>query len=305
MKNTNLKEIFDEVKAVICKYNYYIYTTNKIFCITNNEKKIPHLMGLQYIGRPGAFEGERGAYLIKSGKLQYDSINKLVAKYYKKVVKQKSIEAMVYNKIDNITQIKKMFSSESDLYLYDVDANPYSELKTDYLLVNHQSEIVLQLGLIRSNGRKVEKYHCNSFLVDYKSNNDYDIYFRNLTQKYTIQKIIRENKFSQRREIIYRSEKASERELQGIRRMLDNNDILADDKLVDEIYNINTMFGKFHTFDELINIENLRIYSLHLSHVCDIIFKYECVSTVPLLSLWRLRPGLGLRRIFIFKRRIL
>ena len=85
---------------------------------------------------------------------------------------------MVNGKIDNLHRIEDMLSTYSDLYLYDVAANPELELKTDYLLVNHQEEMVLQLGLVKSNKKKVQEYHCNSFMVDYKKNDDYNLHYR-------------------------------------------------------------------------------------------------------------------------------
>lgn len=46
-----------------------------------------------------------------------------------------------------------MLSTYSELYLYDVATNPELELKTDYLLVNHLEEMVLQLGMVKSDNR--------------------------------------------------------------------------------------------------------------------------------------------------------
>ena len=135
MKDTRLLNKFNEIKKILCKYDYYIHTPKKIMHLTNGELKIPHLMGLQYIAKPGMFEGDRGVYMIKSGRLQYDSIDKLIRKYYKRKEKQESVLAMVHGKIDNLPRVNDMFSTESVLYLYDITENPDSELKTDYLLV--------------------------------------------------------------------------------------------------------------------------------------------------------------------------
>lgn len=90
--------------------------------------------------------------------------------------------AMVNGKIDNLYRIEDMLSTYSELYLYDVTANPDSELKTDYLLVNQLDDRVLQLGMVKADKKKVQEYHCNSFRVDYKQNDDYDLHYRNLTQ---------------------------------------------------------------------------------------------------------------------------
>lgn len=38
---------------------------NRIIHVTNSENMIPHLMGMQYIGKPDMFTGDRGAYMIK------------------------------------------------------------------------------------------------------------------------------------------------------------------------------------------------------------------------------------------------
>lgn len=48
----SLIDIFQKTKEVLCKYDYYIYTQKRVLHLTNSELKIPHLMGLQYIGRP-------------------------------------------------------------------------------------------------------------------------------------------------------------------------------------------------------------------------------------------------------------
>ena len=97
-------------------------------------------MGLQYIAKEGMFEGDRGGYMIKFGRLRYDSIEKLIRKYYKRTEKQESMAAMVYGKINNLPRISEMLRTESVLYLYDITANPELQLKTDYLLVNQQQD---------------------------------------------------------------------------------------------------------------------------------------------------------------------
>lgn len=148
MKDTRLLDIFNEAKQILCRYDYYIHIPKKILHLTNGELKIPHLMGLQYIAKKGMFEGDRGVYMIKSGRLRYDSIEKLIRKYYKRAEKQESMAAMVYGKINNLPRISEMLRTESVLYLYDITANPELQLKTDYLLVNQQRGVVLQLGII-------------------------------------------------------------------------------------------------------------------------------------------------------------
>ncbi len=46
----------------------------------------------------------------------------------------------------------------------------------------------MQLGMVKADKKKVQEYHCNSFMVDYKENDDYDLHYRNLTQRYEISK---------------------------------------------------------------------------------------------------------------------
>ncbi len=258
MKDTRLLDRFNEAKQILCRYDYYIHTPKKILHLTNTELKIPHLMGLQYIAGEGMFEGDRGAYMIKSGRLRYDSIKKLVCRYYKREEKQESMAAMVYGKIDNLPRIKEMLETESVLYLYDITANPGLKLKTDYLLVNKQTDAVLQLGLVKAVNSKEPLYHCNSFMVDYKKNKDYDLHYRNLTHCYEISKIIREDKQSKERETIYLSEQAQLRERSGIIKMFAAAGKEMDEDLLKMVQRLNVKFGEYHTFDMLSDTVQLR-----------------------------------------------
>lgn len=63
-----LLDIFQNTKEVLCQYDYYIYTTKQVLHLTNSELKIPHLMGMQYIGKSNPFTGDYGAYSIKKKK---------------------------------------------------------------------------------------------------------------------------------------------------------------------------------------------------------------------------------------------
>lgn len=243
MKDTRLLDKFNEAKQILCRYDYYLHLPKRILHLTNTEAKIPHLMGLQYIAGKGKFEGDRGAYMIKSGRLQYNSIRKLIRKYYKKPEKQESMAAMVYGKIDNLVRIREMLATESCLFLYDIAANPELNLKTDYLLVNQQSDVVLQLGLVKAVRSKEQLCHCNSFMVDYKKNEDYDLHYRNLTRCYEISKIIREDKQSKERETIYLSEQAELRERSGIAKMFAVAGIGIDEGLLKMILRFNVKFG--------------------------------------------------------------
>lgn len=257
MTNNKLLSVFLNAKEILCKSDYYIHVPKRIIHVTNSENMIPHLMGMQYIGRPGMFTGDRGAYMIKKGRLKYDSLEKLVQKYYRGENKQASMLAMVKGKIDNLNRIEDMLSSYSVLYLYDVAANPESGLKTDYLMVNHLDDRVLQLGMVKSDKKKVQEYHCNSFMVDYKENDDYDLHYRNLTQCYEISKIVREDKVTKRSEVIYQSKAAKEREQAGIEKMFLSANAVPDEKLVKAVYRMNVKFGKYHTIEQLANVESL------------------------------------------------
>jgi len=251
MANQKLLEVFLNTKRIICMNDYYIHIPKKIIHVTNSENMIPHLMGMQYIGKPDMFTGDKGAYMIKKQRLKYDSLEKLVQKYYRGKSKQDSMLAMVNGKIDNLYRIEDMLSTYSELYLYDVTANPDSELKTDYLLVNQLDARVLQLGMVKADKKKVQEYHCNSFMVDYKENDDYDLHYRNLTQRYEISKIIREDKITKRAEVIYQSTSAEEREKAGIEKMLGADGIEENVKLVKAIFRINQRFGIYHTMEML------------------------------------------------------
>lgn len=251
MANQKLLEVFLDTKRILCASDYYIYIPKKIIHVTNSENTIPHLMGMQYIGRPDMFTGDRGAYMIKKKRLKYDSLEKLVQKYYRGKSKQDSMLAMVNGKIDNLYRIEEMLSTYSELYLYDVAANPESELKTDYLLVNQLDDRVLQLGMVKADKKKVQEYHCNSFMVDYKENDDYDLHYRNLTQRYEINKIVREDKITKRSEVIYQSTSAEERERVGIEKMLVSAGVEENTKLVKAVFRLNQRFGAYHTIEML------------------------------------------------------
>lgn len=122
MANQKLLEVFLNTKRILCGSDYYIHIPKKIIHVTNSENMIPHLMGMQYIGRPDMFTGDRGTYMIKKGRLKYDALEKLVKKYYRGESKQTSMLAMVNAKIDNLYRIEDMLSSYSVLYLYDIAA---------------------------------------------------------------------------------------------------------------------------------------------------------------------------------------
>ena len=65
MKDTRLFKIFNDIKDVLCKNDYYIHTAKRILHLINTELKIPHLMGFQYVGRPNQYTGDFGVYAVK------------------------------------------------------------------------------------------------------------------------------------------------------------------------------------------------------------------------------------------------
>ena len=83
MKDTRLFKIFNDIKDVLCKNDYYIHTAKRILHLINTELKIPHLMGLQYVGRPNQYTGDFGVYAVKKGRITLKSLEKLIKKYYK------------------------------------------------------------------------------------------------------------------------------------------------------------------------------------------------------------------------------
>lgn len=250
MTNQKLQDAFWSAKHILCEYDYYIHISKKIIHVTNSENMIPHLMGLQYLGAKQTFTGDKGVYLIKKSRLKYSSLEKLVKKYYRKMEKAISILAMIRGKIDNLYRIEELLSTNSILYIYDAALNPMSELKTDYLIVNEQDKVVLQLGLVKVKDRK--EYHCNTFMIDYKENANFDVHYRNLTHYHAIQKVVRENKKVKCREVIYQSKDSIEREKIGIKKMLEQNGIESEEKLIEEIQSYNMKHGKFHEVEELV-----------------------------------------------------
>lgn len=250
-------DVFQRTKQILCANNYYIFIPKKTLHVTNTEEMLPHLMGLQYVGKFGAFTGNRGVYMIKKERITYNGIRKLVQKYYRKSEKQSSILAMIYGKINYLYQIENMLSSRSKLYLYDISANPDSELKTDYLLINQTATHVLQLGLVKVDVKNSRDYHCNSFMVDFKKNKNYDLHYRNLKTSYEISKIVKEDKMTGSMEVIYQSQESKNREIEGIIKMLGEKKITAEDNIIKAIYRLNVKFGCYHTLDMLMDTKSL------------------------------------------------
>lgn len=246
----SLLEIFQKTKEVLCKYDYYIYTSKRVLHLTNSELKIPHLMGLQYIGRPNQFIGDYGVYCIKKKRITHDSIEKLIRRYYKTEEKQRVMLEMIYRKLNNLCMLGEMFHSYSKLYLY--EKREGTEFECDYLMVHESGKAILHLGLVKSAGSK-GVYHCNSFMTTYQTDREKDLFFCHLSHRYEIMKIVRENKLTKRAETIYQSDDAECRECVGIEKMLVAEGLDAENGLIRAIFKVNLKFGKYHLLQELRN----------------------------------------------------
>lgn len=251
MKDTRLLQIFRNVKDTICKYDYYIHTPKKIIHLSNTEDKIPHLMGLQYAGRPKQYTGDFGAYAVKKGRITMQSLEKLVQKYYKTEEKQRRILEVIHLKLDNLTFLQEMFASYSKLYLYDLGKREDSDFDSDYLMVHEMEDRILHLGIIKAGRQEKDLCQCNSFMTTYKKDKNSDSFYRDLTHCYEISRIVREDKMTKRTEVVYLSKTAECRERTGIEKMLLAGGIAADEKLVTEIVKVNLKFGVYHTMDML------------------------------------------------------
>ncbi len=251
MKDTRLLQIFQSVKDTICRYDYYIHTSKKIIHLSNTEDKIPHLMGLQYAGRPKQYTGDFGAYAVKKGRITMQSLEKLVQKYYRTEEKQRRILEVMHLKLDNLSFLPEMFASHSKLYLYDLGKREDSDFDSDYLMVHEMGDRTLHLGIIKKDGQEKNLCQCNSFMTTYKKDKNSDSFYRDLKHCYEINRIVREDKMTKRAEVIYLSGMAECRERTGIEKMLLAGGIGADEKLVTEIVKVNLKFGIYHTMDML------------------------------------------------------
>ena len=185
------------------------------------------------------------------------SIEKLVAKYYRTEEKQRRILEVIHLKLDNLHLLGEMFSSYSKLYLYDMGKNEESNFDSDYLLVHQLEDRILHLGIIKLNAKSKNLCQCNSFMTTYKKDKNSDAYFCNLQYCYEINKIVREEKVSKRAETIYQSKDAESREYSGIVKMLEAANLSTDEKLVKAIYRLNVKFGCYHTIEMLRDTEAL------------------------------------------------
>lgn len=66
-----------------------------------------------------------------------------------------------------------------------------------------------------------------------------------------------EDKVTKRAEVIYQSKAAKEREQAGIEKMFLSANAVPDEKLVKAVYRMNVKFGKYHTIEQLANVESL------------------------------------------------
>lgn len=144
----SLINIFQRTKEILCKYDYYIYTSKRVLHISNSESKIPHLMGMQYIGELNQFTGDYGVYLIKKGR--------------------------------------------SELYLYEKAEE--TAFTCDYLMVHESEKVILHLGLVKSANNK-GVFHCNSFMATYQTDREKNLFFRDLSHRYEINKIMKFGKY--------------------------------------------------------------------------------------------------------------
>lgn len=242
MKDTRLLEIFNQSKKILCQYDYYIHTPKRILHLTNSELKLPHLMGLQYAGKKDMYTGDFGTYAVKKGKITMQSIEKLVGKYYDTQEKRDKVLKMIHLKLDYLYLLEEMFSSYSELYLFDKNNNPNSNFDSDYLMVHSSGERMVHLGLVQAKNGEKNLCHCNSFMTTFVKERDYDILYRDLEHQYKILKIVREDKITKRAEVIYQSSEAECRERSGIEKMLAAAGIESDDRLITEIIKVNLEF---------------------------------------------------------------
>lgn len=211
-------------------------------------------MGMQYLGRPNQFTGDYGVYSIKKKRITWDSVEKLIKKYYRTEEKQRIMLEMIYRKLNNLHLLEEMFCSYSKLYLYEKMVNLKTDFDCDYLMVHESGKAILHLGLVKS-ADNMNIYHCNSFMTTYQNDREKDLFFCNLSKRYEIGKIVREDKLTKRCETIYQSIEAECRERTGIEKMLVAEGVKVDNKLVTQIVKVNLKFGKYHLMQELVDTD--------------------------------------------------
>ena len=121
-------------------------------------------------------------------------------------------------------------------------------------MVHESGKAILHLGLVKS-ADNMNIYHCNSFMTTYQNDREKDLFFCNLSKRYEIGKIVREDKLTKRCETIYQSIEAECRERTGIEKMLVAEGVKVDNKLVTQIVKVNLKFGKYHLMQELVDTD--------------------------------------------------
>ena len=94
-------------------------------------------------------------------------------------------------------------------------------------------------------------------MTTYQNDRDRDSFFRDLPYRYEITRIVRENKDTKHKEVIYQSKEAEQREQAGIEKMLAAAGIRADGKIIKSILRLNKKFGIYYTADMLNDSEAL------------------------------------------------
>ena len=94
-------------------------------------------------------------------------------------------------------------------------------------------------------------------MTTYQNDRDRDSFFRDLPYRYEITRIVRENKDTKHKEVIYQSREAEQREQAGIEKMLVATGIRADGKIIKSILRLNRKFSIYHTADMLNDSEAL------------------------------------------------
>lgn len=132
-----------------------------------------------------------------------------------------------------------------------------TEFDCDYLMVHECGKVILHLVLVKSVDNR-GLYHCNSFMATYQSDREKDLFFCNLSKRYEISRIVREDKQTKEKEVVYLSEQAKLREKSGIAKMLIDAGMEADSELQKNILRLNIKFGEFHTMEMLSDFEQLQ-----------------------------------------------
>ena len=91
----------------------------------------------------------------------------------------------------------------------------------------------------------------------FQKDREKEMFFCNLSKRYEINKIVREDKLTNEKKVLYMSAQTEQREKTGIEKMLAEAGKVVDDKLMKAILRLNTKFGEYHTIDMLSDTEQL------------------------------------------------